>query len=480
MNVGNSHTVGTGAPPQKDYPSQLQVLLNKKKNNHYRVINKGRVNVNTSYIKEHIDEWLIEYKPDMVFLMIGEPNHWNKYKFSTYLEKINEKDKNSLTSVLDRFRFLKIVQLSELIFNTDKDPGEFSNTFKDVEIEKSKKLLGYLWLGHLQRNAVYKASDLSALQAEEAIKALSYIYEKEHNYVASRVMAELYLEILKNPDKFLEFVQKSIDLNKNFNYELWNLLKSNALPVYPKIQSFVFEYHKKSSNNSLPIPLKEIEEWYVDSWSANRKELKFNSMADEIAYIHKLTFVNPSDFKLFESLARRNADPKILLEVAERVLVLNPLSTQTNILAVLKNKLSSHPEYHERFANLSKKIALLTENSKEEIFSNDDELEKKWIISDLEEIIKRIKSTGATVVVQTYPPFRKGNDRFADLVLKHWWQENPREDIKFMDTGSLLKDRFSEKNGGSKYYSTRFGNKDEHAGELGYFEIAKEMEKFIP
>ena len=35
--------------------------------------------------------------------------------------------------------------------------------------------------------------------------------------------------------------------------------------------------------------------------------------------------------------------------------------------------------------------------------------------------------------------------------------------------------KFKAENGGVQYYSTRFGDKDEHPGALGYYEIAKLM-----
>lgn len=474
LNLGNSHTVGTGAPPGKDYSTQLEIMLNEITPKRYAVINRGRVNVNTAYIRENIAEWLKVDRPNIVFLMTGEANRWNKYNYAKYLEEKNHAGSFQLNYFYDQIRFFKSFRLGELLLNKNETKEGNSSTFKEVSLTKAPRTLGYMWLGHLERESVYKTKNLTELQGDEAISALKYIYEKDNSQVAARLIAAIYLQVFHNEDLFLEYIEKSIKLAGRFNYETLQLFRLNESLMRDKSRKFVKSYIENLDHSSMPITIKEIEEWYLFE-----KPLKLKSLKDEIAFILKLHTLNPTDFKLYESLSRRNTSAAILMEVAERSLVLNPLSPQTNILSLLKISINGTPELQERYKKLVTDVSTKAGIEDIKALGLEDDLEKDWIISDLEAIINIIQNSGAKVVVQTYAPYRKGNPRFSDEVIRQWWKSHPRLDVEFMDVGLMLKDKFNTEKGGQKYYSTRFGDKDEHPGSLGYYEIAKLMIPYV-
>ncbi len=471
MTAGNSHTFGTGAPLGKDYPAQLETLLNRDHPGHYSVINRGRVNVNTSYIREKMPDWLQKDRPNIVFIMAGEANHWNKYKYADFLdENHHRRGSFHLDNIYEHFRFLSTFKLGEILLNTAKSHSEFSNTFKGVSLKESQRALGYLWLGHLERESIYQTKNLSKEEAEEAISALKYIYEKDLNPAASRLIAAIYLQIFHDEDLFLEYMQKTLSITKAFNYEVWQLLRLNESLMGEKSRAFVKTYMQSLDYSSIPLSIKEMEEWYLFE-----KPLNLKSVQDEIAFVQKLSKANPTDLRLFESLQRKNASPEILIQVAERGLYFNPNSPQTDVLGMLKLAIKDRPELNERFNHLVEQTNKKAEIDSLKIIDIERNRERDWIISDLEAIIKMVELTGAKVVIQTYAPKRDGSFRFIDDVLRAWWKGRKKSNVEFMDVGLMLANKFKAENGGVQYYSTRFGDKDEHPGALGYYEIAKLM-----
>lgn len=70
--LGDSFTFGVGAGRGRDYPSQLENMLNKSKlGKEFEVINRGIGGQNSSELLYYLDRNLEKYNPDLVIVMIG-------------------------------------------------------------------------------------------------------------------------------------------------------------------------------------------------------------------------------------------------------------------------------------------------------------------------------------------------------------------------------------------------------------------------
>ena len=108
--IGDSNTILGG---KDSFPSQLDVLLNKLDiERKYEVINKGIPAADSTIILEHVEEWVEEYKPDIVVSMMGANDRFDLIK------------KNQDFNVLS---YLKVFSLIDGIFlkltNLKSDKG---------------------------------------------------------------------------------------------------------------------------------------------------------------------------------------------------------------------------------------------------------------------------------------------------------------------------------------------------------------------
>lgn len=83
---GNSHTYGFGVPKGRAYSYVLEDFFKMERPEFpVRVLNHGLGNANTSNVLSRLKEVLPVEHPDLVLLMTGEPNHWNKEGYETFL-----------------------------------------------------------------------------------------------------------------------------------------------------------------------------------------------------------------------------------------------------------------------------------------------------------------------------------------------------------------------------------------------------------
>ncbi len=80
--LGNSYTLGDGAPPRQSYPAQLQDILEKNMpGTRVKVINEGVGNQNTSELLKTLEFKLEHYSPDLVVLQTGQANYGNYMEY---------------------------------------------------------------------------------------------------------------------------------------------------------------------------------------------------------------------------------------------------------------------------------------------------------------------------------------------------------------------------------------------------------------
>ena len=96
--IGNSYTVGPLVSPNEIYSKKVENQIGQL----YNVINISDYSLNTALIKEKLKS-LVKLNPKIVFLMIGQPNHWNLYGYNNFLKtSIKNSTQVSLLSTLSQ------------------------------------------------------------------------------------------------------------------------------------------------------------------------------------------------------------------------------------------------------------------------------------------------------------------------------------------------------------------------------------------
>jgi tetratricopeptide (TPR) repeat protein len=123
VSIGDSYTVGSGAPFDKSYPRQLEAMLNAKaKTKRFHVINRGIGSYNTTQILNEFRNILSkDIKPDLVVVLCGGANYWNYWGFHNTL-----KEGGFTAKIADYMYRVRIFKLAKLLFLKIKEKNEDS------------------------------------------------------------------------------------------------------------------------------------------------------------------------------------------------------------------------------------------------------------------------------------------------------------------------------------------------------------------
>lgn len=109
--MGDSHTAGLGAPAGKDYPHQLQELLEvSDPNKKFVVINRGTPGFNTAKVLHNLPVYLEQFQPQILLLLVGMNNDWNYWGYHDYLHR-----KKLVSRLQNFFLSLRLYKLMALI-----------------------------------------------------------------------------------------------------------------------------------------------------------------------------------------------------------------------------------------------------------------------------------------------------------------------------------------------------------------------------
>jgi hypothetical protein len=76
--VGDSHTFGAGVTTRESYPARVERMLRERRPNvRFQVLNYGVPGVNTAYVANRLERWILELRPDLVIVWAGINNWWN-------------------------------------------------------------------------------------------------------------------------------------------------------------------------------------------------------------------------------------------------------------------------------------------------------------------------------------------------------------------------------------------------------------------
>jgi tetratricopeptide (TPR) repeat protein len=126
--IGDSYTYGVGAPEKKDFPSQLEIMLNSNLQKKFKVINRGVPGQNSTEALQNLKEQIKIYKPDLIILNIGDGNFTNYYGYGTQLNKF-----------LYRFRTYKLLSYFYLNYKRKKIDSELEKFQWETDVLNNKK-----------------------------------------------------------------------------------------------------------------------------------------------------------------------------------------------------------------------------------------------------------------------------------------------------------------------------------------------------
>ncbi len=175
---------------QDSYPSQMEAILNAQApGSHFVVINKGIAGTGPNHIVSHIDEYTMEYAPDVVVMMSGmnddysparlkkNEGAWRTLKVRRMAESLWPKIWSGLQAQMPRLGFAETAPKQMEINDYLKHMTAYVSANPSTE--------NYTRLAYLYR-AAYKKSE--ALEC--AVKALQL---NPANHLALRLIAEHYL-----------------------------------------------------------------------------------------------------------------------------------------------------------------------------------------------------------------------------------------------------------------------------------------------
>lgn len=480
MTLGNSHTYGTGAPTGLSYPAQLEKMLNSQREKKYHVINRGLRNINSTFIRESIDSWIKEDRPDLVFIMVGEPNSWNRYGYWNYLKGKNKEQEAGMLEKLDFLRMFSTYKFIELLLNREESwfgSSDYSNTFKGYKkVSDVEKLqLGYIWIGSLEENDSFDFRSLSQEQGQEAIEMLKYVWDHDKNPVALRLMAEYHLTNKTNFLKGLDLLQEAVRIEKNFCFPCLVLINKFQLRAKPQgqirlnhIRSLLYQKPNRLYYNNIMEFLFSVED-------------PKKSLDERMKIAESMSIANPGSVRALNAifLAGARSHTPLYIEALKRTLNANPLAATGDLAQKIYGIRKINPQYtkesEEIFAQLEAKFK---GTSFKEIAKVNDVV-GEWAIDDINSIVSTVLKSGAKAVVQTYPRVRSGPPRALDDLIRKWWDERKdKTNVDFMDVNKLLFDKFEK--GGDYYYATHLGLYDNHLNERGYQEVANLMMNYVP
>lgn len=480
MTLGNSHTYGTGAPAGLSYPAQLEKMLNSQREKKYHVVNRGLRNINSTFIRESIESWIKEDQPDLVFIMVGEPNSWNRYGYWNYLKGKNIEQKAGTLEKFDFLRMFSTYKFIELLLNRDESwfgSSDYSNTFKGYKkVSDADKLqLGYIWIGALEESDSFDFRSLTPEQGREAIEMLKFVWDHDKNTAALRLMAEYQLTNKVNFLKGLDLLQQVVRIEKNYCFPC--LILINKFQPRAQLQGQMRLGHIRSMLEKKPnkIPYNSIME-FLFAVEDPKKPL-----AERMKLAEAMSIANPGSIRalnvIFHAGARSHTP--LYIEALKRTLAANPLATTGDLAQKIYGIRKINPQYTKESEEIFAQMEAKFQGTSFQEIAKVNDVVGEWVIDDINAIVATVLKSGARAVVQNYPRVRSGPPRVLDDLIRKWWDERKdRTNVDFMDVNKLLFDKFEK--GGDYYYATDLGLYDNHLNERGYQEIANLMMNYVP
>jgi lysophospholipase L1-like esterase len=440
--IGDSFTYGIGAPDGKDYPSQLEDILNLKTNKKFKVINRGVLGQNSSEAYKNLKNQLTVYKPGLVIVLIGGANARNYWGFGSSINKL-----------LYRTRVYKLIEL--LYLNVKQ---------KKINAETEKQN----WMNSIREELNGASVKISKTEDRSSI-VFKNAFEQNKKRISKQVKtgADYY-------DIGTFYIRE-----KKFNEAIkWFGEGINSFPAYMKnYEGITYTY---ILHNKAP----DAEKWLLSGLAKNEKSVYLHSI---------LGLVNIIDTNYTESLKWLekgvNFDDKSLecsfnLTLLRRFYVnyvkQNPsYSQKVNIFDQLDSLIRKYPFDYTYFDSLDSKLKFYNYSNTyyytlKNMKKNNYMKVKNWVYNDVQKIVDLCRSFNAKIIIQNYPTPVNATDfqYIANGILK---EISIKNNIPFVNNAGKFNSLGEQKQ--SFFQSVYEGD---HPNEKGYGLMAKDLfEKII-
>ena len=285
--LGNSYTLGVGAPKGESYPAQLQRLFDKEiEGKKIKVKNGGVGGQNSAELLALLENNIKNTKPGLIILQTGQANQGNQYKYTTYLTR-----KYGTTAVPKKFNFVlndflyksRVYRLSQLLINNVKAKIKASPQRKrdyvylqfDKEYSEAISWLQrkeYLWAATAS-NRPYIDQDIDPEKAEQLInlftKRIKCIPKDPDAYARIGQIYSLqkkYAEAMKWLIEGIKVSPSPRDVMVNYNYIYFRRIynESGDKDIKQAADKFIREFSKSNpgyQENFLFLTKDEIFKW---------------------------------------------------------------------------------------------------------------------------------------------------------------------------------------------------------------------------
>jgi lysophospholipase L1-like esterase len=414
--LGNSWTLGSGAPIGMSYPDHLRSMLNQTfKDKDIKVINAGIGRVNSAEILDRLKPQINSIKPDLIILRAGEPNSFNSYKYSQYLKREN-KIKNPfyrfMFSVND-FLYAKsrIYRLAQLLINdiSEKNKPVFSCLHENPTVPSEEQVFADNQ-EDIERHMLY--NKFRSQEGQEGYKKAIELGNSSFR------LHDLFFEI--NSD-IMPASESEID-----EAIYWLEIVEELTP------GSCYNYMLLGSLHIFKKDFKKATEYFIKSARINPTVFMDNRTGES--------------FFGLRIIYKEVSDPEIkhMIEVfAEELKEVNPDAADIFLWIDLKKS----------------QAKLIT-----------------WLDSDIKEMVKIIRANGINLILQNYPPQTfSANISPQRTLVNSILRKNARElHIPFVDNEKLFLQIFKHGRKHEDYYEKIIGNiLGNHCNAKGYRVMAK-------
>ena len=412
LSIGDSFTEGVGAPKDKDYPTQLQQILNSKTNKTFKVVNVARAGDNTAQILNKLQLQINTVKPDLIILLIGGSNKWNLWGYDNPSISHGKSINKSANNLLYRIRIYKLIKLlyldiskkNKFIYNNKIAIQQLKkNTYKDPI--NNNNYFNYFSIGLSYYNI--KNYEQSLKYFKKAV-----ILNTKKSYDISWYISDIFNKTKQNKE-LIKWIKKEIVKNPQ-NIQLWQLIqaKYESLGKHPEKQKWYAKAINKLKENIKAEPT-NYDNYLAIDYAKNT----MHQNAKLIKWYEKYIKQNPENVISYYMLAKQYAYLKKCgksQEWFDKAIDLFKKEIKTSspkqikpddYITFFNNNLINQDD---KFINwykkeMKKNPTLLNTQDIDELNILENSLTMNWMKSDIEKIIKICKTQKIKIIMQNYP-----------------------------------------------------------------------------
>lgn len=242
--LGNSFTLGVGATRENSYPAQLERLLVKEYGEgSWRIINRGKGNINTYGERLRFRDEIEKYHPDLILFLGGQPNWWNNYGFESYLKG----EESFSRKILENFKMYKLFEQWSAFHKKSSTLCHLSE-----ETQVQEEVWGMEYFNQLAKNKKL-LPELTDKWIPHWEKGLLNSRLPDNKDVFYALLGEAYFFHLGDQKKGLDYWMKGIDNDRCGSPLTWAnsyvLMRSIEKTLTPELQKVVDEFKAKLNDH---------------------------------------------------------------------------------------------------------------------------------------------------------------------------------------------------------------------------------------